>query len=115
MNTEQLRAFCPSLPHVTEDIKWGADLCFSIGGKMFCVTGVDGPLQVSMKVTDSEFDELTATAGISPAPYVARYKWILVEKAGRFTMEEWKHHIKQSYELVKGTLPKKILKGLDGG
>ena len=41
MNIEQLRKFCLSFPGATEDIKWGADLCFCVGAKMFCVTGAD--------------------------------------------------------------------------
>ena len=40
MNIEQLRKYCLSFPHATEDVKWGNDLCFCVGGKMFCVTGL---------------------------------------------------------------------------
>jgi predicted DNA-binding protein (MmcQ/YjbR family) len=111
MNIEDLREFCLSLPHVREDIKWGHDLCFCIGGKMFCVTGLSGPLKVSMKVKD-EFGELSSSENIIPAPYVARYKWILVEEAGRFSRKEWEHYVRQSYELVKGNLSKKELEEL---
>ena len=35
MNIEQLRKFCLSFPGATEDIKWGNDLCFCVGKKMF--------------------------------------------------------------------------------
>jgi predicted DNA-binding protein (MmcQ/YjbR family) len=112
MNIEDLRAFCLSLPHATEDIKWGNDLCFCIAGKMFCVTGLTPPMKVSMKVRDDEFEELSSSEHIIPAPYVARYKWILVEEAARFSRKEWEHYIRQSYELVKGKLSKKELEGL---
>lgn len=115
MNIEQLRTLCLSLPSVTEDIKWGHDLCFCIGAKMFCVTGLTGPLKISMKVKDEEFDELSSSEGIVPAPYVARYKWILVEDISRFSKKEWEHYIRQSYELVRSKLPKKVLKELDNG
>jgi len=108
MNIEELQAFCKSLPHVTEDIKWGNDLCFSIGGKMFCVTSLTGPLSVSLKVNDDEFEELTNSDGIIPAPYLARYKWILIEDAKRFTKKEWEKYIRQSYDLIKSKLPKKL-------
>jgi predicted DNA-binding protein (MmcQ/YjbR family) len=108
MDVEALRKFCNSLPHVTEDIKWGHDLCFSIGEKMFCVTGIDPPFSTSFKVKDEEFDEMCSRPGIEPAPYVARYKWVLVTGAGSLDMKEWQHYIKQSYELVKSKLPKKI-------
>jgi predicted DNA-binding protein (MmcQ/YjbR family) len=112
MNIEQLRAFCLSLPHATEDVKWGNDLCFCIACKMFCITGFSSPLKVSMKVKDEEFEELSSSEGIVPAPYVARYKWILVEAVSRFSKKEWEHYIQQSYELVKGKLSKKELAGL---
>ncbi len=112
MNIEQLRAFCQTLPFVTEDIKWGQDLCFCVGEKMFCVTGLDGPMQVSLKVKDDEFDELSSSKDIIPAPYVARYKWVLVQNSNRFTKKEWEHYIKQSYQLVFDKLPAKVKKGL---
>lgn len=108
MNLEELRNYCNGLPHVTEDIKWGHDLCFLIGGKMFCVTGFSSEVKVSLKVTDEEFDGLCQRTGIVPAPYLARYKWIFVEKASVFSKKEWHHYISQSYELVKGKLPKKV-------
>jgi predicted DNA-binding protein (MmcQ/YjbR family) len=110
MDIESIRHICKGLPAVTEGIKWGNDLCFMIGEKMFCVAGLDQqPLTVSLKVTDSEFEELSSSPGIIPAPYVARYKWILVEDANRFSKKEWEHYIAQSYNLVKAKLPKKTL------
>ena len=112
MDIETISKFCKSLPSVTEDIKWGNDLCFSVGGKMFCVTNLEPPLQVSLKVKDDEFDELSNKDGIKPAPYVARYKWILVENDTVFTKSKWKYYIKQSYELVRAKLPKKIKENL---
>lgn len=102
MDQETLRQFCLALPHVTEDIKWGQDLCFLIGEKMFCVTGLDQqPMTVSLKVTDVEFEALCATPHIEPAPYVGRYKWILVQDTSRFTKKEWEHYITQSYNLIR--------------
>jgi hypothetical protein len=35
MTVEDLRDICISLPHSTEDIKYGTDLCFSVGKKYF--------------------------------------------------------------------------------
>ena len=108
MNIEQLRAYCLSLPHVSEDVKWGNDLCFLIGEKMFCVTDMKGPFTASFKVRDEEFDELSASNDIIPAPYVARYKWVQVQKPDRLTKKDWEHYIRQSYELIRSKLPKKI-------
>lgn len=108
MNIEQIRAFCLSLPSATEDVKWENDLCFCIAEKMFCVTGLNGPFGVSLKVRDDEFEELSTTRNIRPAAYVARYKWIHIDSEDRFTRDEWGHYIRQSYELVKAKLPKGV-------
>ena len=111
MDVEQLRTFALSLPHATEDIKWEVDLCFCIGAKMFCVTGLEQPtFRASFKVLDEEFDEISGRPGIKPAPYVARYKWVQVYDRSVLSDDEWKHYVKQSYDLVKSKLPKKVLK-----
>jgi predicted DNA-binding protein (MmcQ/YjbR family) len=107
MNIENIRSICTKLPLVTEDIKWGNDLCFLIAQKMFCVVGLSTPLQVSFKVKDEEFDELSNQQGIIPAPYVARYKWVLIQNANVLTTKQWEYYICQSYNLVKAKLPKK--------
>jgi len=113
MNIEDLRKICLSFPHVTEDIKWGHDLVFSIGAKMFCVIGVDSsPVSASFKVTDDEFDEMSTRPGFKPAPYVAKYKWVYLEDISIMKTTEWKKYAKQSYELVMEKLPPKIKKGL---
>lgn len=113
MNIESLRAFCLNLPATTEDIKWGHDLCFSVGAKMFAVTGVDGPFTVSFKVTSEQFGELTTRDGIVPAPYMARNNWVLVEKAEELSQSEWQEYLQQSYDLVKSKLSKKLQKELN--
>jgi predicted DNA-binding protein (MmcQ/YjbR family) len=113
MNLESLRSYCLSHPGVTEDVKWGADLCFLVGTKMFCVTGFE-ELAVSFKVKDEEFEELCARPGISPAPYLARAKWVLVTGGETLTDEDWKHYIRQSYELIKAKLPAGVRNGLGG-
>jgi predicted DNA-binding protein (MmcQ/YjbR family) len=76
---------------------------------MFCVAVLDGPMKISIKVTDEEFDELCNLPGIIPAPYSARYKWILVEKQTVFNKKQWESYITQSYNLVKAKLPKSKL------
>jgi len=70
MNIESLRKICTSLPAVTEDIKWGNDLAFSIGDKMFCVASLESPFTCSFKVRDDEFEELSNQNGFMPAPYI---------------------------------------------
>jgi predicted DNA-binding protein (MmcQ/YjbR family) len=114
MNIEDLQNICKTLPAVTEDIKWGHDLVFSIGAKMFCVVGLDqSPVSASFKVRDEEFDEMSNREGFKPAPYVAKYKWVLIDDINKMNKKEWKHYTRQSYDLVKDKLSAKIKKQLN--
>jgi predicted DNA-binding protein (MmcQ/YjbR family) len=111
MNIEDLQAICKSLPFVTEDIKWEHDLVFSIGGKMFCVVGLNQvPTTASFKVRDDQFEELCNLEIFKPAPYVAKYKWVLINDITKINTDDWRSYITQSYELVIAKLPKKIKK-----
>ena len=111
MNVEQLRTFCLSFPGATEDIKWGADLCFCVGEKMFCVTAVDSVSGgVSLKCTPEKFAELIEREGIDPAAYVGRYKWVRIADLDAVTPAELKSLIEKSYQLVFDKLPPKIKK-----
>ncbi len=110
MDIEKLRKICLRLPGATEDIKWGNDLCFCVAEKMFCVCGIEPPLKVSLKVTEEEFNELTSTNDVVPAPYVAHYHWISVEDVSRFSNKEWEARIRKSYELVKVKIPRSKLR-----
>ena len=111
MNIEQLRKFCLAFPGATEDIKWGADLCFCVGAKMFCVTGADSVQSgLSIKCTPEKFEELIERDGIDPAAYVGRYKWVRIAKLDAVTPTELKSLIEKSYQLVFDKLPSKIKK-----
>lgn len=101
------------LPHVTEDVKWGNDLCFCVGEKMFCVTGLDQANgQVSFKCTPEKFAELVEREGIIPAPYVARYHWVAVQNGDALADAELKELIKKSYAMVFDKLPAKVKRTL---
>lgn len=113
MNPEELRNHCLSLPFATEDVKWGNDLCFCVGEKMFCVTGVDGGGKVSFKTTPEKFAELTERDGIIPAPYVARYHWVAVERPDAIDKAELRELIALAYQLVYDKLPKKVRTALE--
>jgi predicted DNA-binding protein (MmcQ/YjbR family) len=107
MDIDTITSLCRKLPSVTEEIKWGNDLCFMVGGKMFCVVLLDTPLKVSLKVLEEEFAELSNAVGIIPAPYAARHKWILIEDVNVFNSKKWNYYISQSYQLVKSKLSAK--------
>src|SRR5690349_21415546 len=112
MNIEQLRKYCLSFPGATEDIKWGADLCFCVGEKMFCVTGADSMSGMSIKCTPEKFEELIEREGIDPAAYVGRYKCAHISDLDAVAPAELKDLIKTSYQLVFDKLPPKIRKSI---
>jgi predicted DNA-binding protein (MmcQ/YjbR family) len=113
MNIEEIQTICRQLPGVTEDIKWEHDLVFSVGGKMFCVVGLDeSPTTASFKVTDEEFEEISNWPGFKPAPYVAKYKWVKIEDINKMKKADWKKYLQQSYELVRDKLSLKLRKQL---
>ena len=109
MELEDLQKLCKKLKAVTEDVKWGHDLCFCIGEKMFLVAGLDEhPTSASFKVLDDEFEEMCQREGFIPAPYMAKNKWVKIDDISRMNKKEWEHYLTQSYELVKGRLTKKL-------
>jgi predicted DNA-binding protein (MmcQ/YjbR family) len=111
MNVEDIQAICRQLPRMSEDIKWENDLVFSIGGKMFCVIGLNqSPTTASFKVKDEEFEEMCSRPGFKPAPYVGKYKWVWIDDVNKMKKNDWKKYIHQSYELVKNKLSLKLKK-----
>ena len=112
MNLEAIRRYCKSLPHVEEDVKWGHDLCFLIGRKMFCVLNLEpqrgDKSMIAFKATPEEFEELIEREGVIPAPYMARNKWVSLEDYATLPWRELQERVARSYELVKATLPKKV-------
>ena len=62
MTLQRIREICLALPGATEQIQWGNDLVFKIGGKMFCVACTEpvAPPKVAMsfKCDDETFAEL---------------------------------------------------------
>ena len=109
MDAEWLRKICLSFPHATEQIQWGNDLLFKVHGKMFAVTPLEpAPVCLSFKCSDQAFAELTERPNIIPAPYLARAKWVALEKRDAIPREELAELLRISYELVLAKLPKKL-------
>jgi len=107
MDIDSIRNYCLSLPHATEDIQWGNDLLFRISGKIFAGMSLDPPHSLSFKCTPEKFDELIEWEGIIPAPYMARNKWVMLERLDALNDSEIKRLIKNSYEMIFSKLTKK--------
>ena len=108
-DVEWIRKLCLSFPDVTEDMPWGDDLCFKVRGKIF--TGMvlsDGRFpRITLKCAPGAFHELLEIEGISPAPYVGRYKWVTLANSNVLPSDELDALIRKSYELVAAKAPKK--------
>ena len=117
MSFARLRAYAATLPGATRDIKWGADECFSIGGRMFAVFSIErgSPRNLSFKVDDERFLELTDRDGIVPAPYLARAHWVLLERANALPPDAARALIARSHALVAAKLTKKAREGALAG
>jgi predicted DNA-binding protein (MmcQ/YjbR family) len=116
MNIDQLRKLCLSFPGATEQIQWGDDLLFKVGGKMFAVTRLEpAKVWISLKASPDKFAELTERPGVLPAPYLARAKWIALESPDALPSAEVAELLRESYELVLAKLPRKLRESIASG
>ena len=109
MSVDSIRAYCLSFPEATENLQWGDDLCFKIRGKIFVIVGLDNP-QLCLKCTPEIFAELIEREDIRPAPYVGRYKWVMLDRLDALRGDELRELIRESYEMVAAKAPGKTVK-----
>ena len=109
MNVDDVRRYCKSFPEATENLQWRDDLCFKIGGKIFAIVSLDDP-RLCFKCTPDTFAELIEREDIHPAPYVGRYKWVMLDRLDALRNDELKDLIRQSYEMVAAKAPKRTAK-----
>jgi predicted DNA-binding protein (MmcQ/YjbR family) len=101
MNVDSVRGYCLSFPQAKETLQWGETLCFKVAGKIFAMLSLASvPPSLCFKCTPERFAELCEQEGIRPAPYVGRYKWVLLERLDVLSDEEIEDLIGQSHELV---------------
>lgn len=109
MDAEWLRKVCLTFPSTTEQMQWGCDLVFKVGGKMFAVAPLE-PARVclSFKCSDESFAELSERPQIIPAPYMARAKWVALESPEAISRAELAELLRASYQMVFAKLPKRV-------
>jgi len=101
MNFDSLRALCLSLPHATENLQWEDELCFKVGGKIFAMVSLSSvPQRLIFKCDPEDFVELIENEGVVPAPYVGRYKWVMLESLDVLRGAEIDRYIRKSYAMV---------------
>lgn len=106
MDVDAIRASCLAFPNATEKLQWGDDLCFKVDGKISVILGLDNP-RLCFKSTPDTFAELIERENIRPAPYVGRYKWVVLDRLDAVGHAELQDLIRQSFEMVSAKAPKK--------
>jgi predicted DNA-binding protein (MmcQ/YjbR family) len=110
MNIEELRRYCLSLPHTTEDMPFGEEtLVFKVGGKIFLLTGLNGPFYVNLKCDPEYAMELREThLAVRPGYHMNKKHWNTVDMDGSLPDSFLYELIDHSYQQVIKTLTKKV-------
>ena len=115
MDIEEVRTYCLSKPHATEDMPFGPSyVAFRIGGKIFCGLALVRGNVVQLKWNTDEFDEV-----IDKYSYV-RQAWHWHKRHMiQLDFDEApvpdsvvREFVDRAYDYVLGRLPKKIRNGL---
>lgn len=108
MDLDALRRYCLSFPHATEDLKWGDNLLFRVGGKMFAIVSLDAvPPTLSLKCDEESFLALQEIEGVRPAPYLARAKWVQLDSLDTLPAADLQRRLRQAYEMILAKFPAK--------
>ncbi len=111
MTYDEVTRHLLSLPGAELSIKWGSDHIFVVGEKMFAGLGPKPKKGedhgISFKADDMGFEILTKKRGITPAKYLARAKWVSLDKLGRLPDKQLKAYLTRAHALVAAGLPKK--------
>jgi predicted DNA-binding protein (MmcQ/YjbR family) len=110
MTLENYRAFCLSLPYVTEGFPFDANtLVFKVSGKMFALLDVEVFDGINLKCNPDEAVELRETySGITGGYHMNKKHWNTVNLHADVDDKFLYELTKKSYDLVFNGLPKKI-------
>jgi len=109
MTREEFDAYCASLKSVTHVVQWGNSSVWKVGGKIFAICSIWGPgehSKISFKCSDLSYDILRRQDGIIPAPYLARAKWVQVERPGAMGDADIRGYIADAHAIISAKLTK---------
>jgi|SRR5580658_1010226 predicted DNA-binding protein (MmcQ/YjbR family) len=107
MNVDAIREYCLGFDQATEKLQWVDNLCFKVGGKIFAIVGLDNP-RICFKCTPETFGELIEREDLRPAPYLGRYKWVMLDRLEALGWNELRELIGRSYEMVAANAVGKV-------
>lgn len=108
MNVEELREFCLSLNHTTEDMPFDDEtLVFKVGGRMYAFVGLKGELSMNVKCDPDEALEMReAFEAVRPGYHMNKKHWNTILIDGSISDNMLKIWIEKSYKLVVAKLTK---------
>ena len=117
MNPAELKQTCLDLLGSRETFPFDATTSvFKVGGKIFALTGLaDSPLRISLKCDPDLAMHLRATyPAITAGYHLNKQHWNTIVLDGSVPTDMVDDMIRDSYDLVVASLPKKVLANLDG-
>jgi predicted DNA-binding protein (MmcQ/YjbR family) len=115
MNIEDFRSYCLSLKGAEESLPFDDEiLVFKVGGKIFSLTGISLFASVNLKCDPEKAMELREQyPAVIPGYHMNKKHWNTILMDGSIFDRLLKEWIKDSYELIVSSLPKKIKQELD--
>lgn len=111
MNIEEIREYCLSLPHVTEDSPFGLDsVVYRIGGKIFCLIELSGHWQFYNLKCDPDYSiELRDSFDcICPGFHMNKRHWISIDLNSPLSHQTEQSIILHAYNQTAKGLTRKI-------
>lgn len=112
MTYDEVTKHLLSLPGAELSIKWSSDHIYQVGGKMFAGLGPKPKKGedhgISFKADDMSFEILTQKRGITPARYLARAKWVSLDKLARLPDKQLAAYLTRAHAIVAQGLSRKL-------
>ncbi|MBL4806657.1 MAG: MmcQ/YjbR family DNA-binding protein [Rhodobacteraceae bacterium] len=115
MTREEFDTFCAGLTATTHVVQWGNASVWKVGGKIFAICsgwGTGAGPKFSFKCSNLAYEVLPQMPDIIPAPYLARAKWVQLEKPNALSRNELEKHFVMAHAIIAAKLTKKLQKEL---
>jgi predicted DNA-binding protein (MmcQ/YjbR family) len=108
LGRNDLRAYCLSKGHVTEEFPFGEDPVYKVGGKIFAIVSAgDDAETIALKCDPKLVPLLRGTyPAVTTAPYLHKAHWNKVLLDGSIPDDEVLEMVDASYALIVKALPK---------
>ncbi len=107
---DRIRSIALALPEATEELTWETSVNFRVRKKIFCFPGDGGSIMV--KADRDELPALLDDPRVTPAPYLARGGWVVLDLAtAPVDWTEVTELIHTTYSLIA---PKSLAAQVDG-